>query len=335
MTDALDHRGPDDAGVFAAGPAGLGHTRLSIIDPAGGAQPMRLPDRDLALVFNGEIYNYVELREELVKLGHEFRTRSDTEVVLRALAEWGDDALVRFNGQWAIALWDGQRRRLLLSRDRVGIHPLYYAESRDRIVFASEVKAIFAADPALRQGLDPVGLDQTFTFWAAVAPRTVFRGISELPPGHVRVYEDGVATERAYFEHDFTKRFRGSIADAEEAVREALERATALRMLRADVPVGCTSRAGSTARSSPRSGCARRARSSTRSRFASPTRSSTRPSSNSSSRGRSGRSITRSSSAATTSRASSPRSCAMPSGRSCGRRRRRCSCSRSSSPISA
>jgi asparagine synthase (glutamine-hydrolysing) len=238
MTTALHHRGPDDSGVHAAGPVGLGHTRLSIIDPAGGGQPMLLPERDLALVFNGEIYNYLELREELTKLGHTFRTRSDTEVVLHALDEWGDDAIPRFNGQWAIAFWDGKRRRLLFTRDRVGIHPLYYAESRDRVVFASEVKAIFAADPSLRQGIDPIGLDQTFTFWAAIAPRTVFRGISELPPGHVRVYEDGKATERPYFDHDFTKRFTGSLAEAEERVRDALEKATALRMLRADVHVG-------------------------------------------------------------------------------------------------
>ncbi|MBX3221848.1 MAG: asparagine synthase (glutamine-hydrolyzing) [Labilithrix sp.] len=239
MTRALHHRGPDDAGVHLSGAAGLAHTRLAIIDPSGGAQPMCLPERDLALVFNGEIYNYVELRAELAAAGHVFRTRSDTEVVLRALAEWGDEALRRFNGQWAIALWDGARRRLLLSRDRVGIHPLYYADTAGRVVFASEVKAIFAADPSLRNGLDPIGLDQTFTFWAAIAPRTVFRGISELPPGHVRVYEDGRATERAYYTHDFEKRFIGTVEDAAVAVREALERATALRMLRADVPVGC------------------------------------------------------------------------------------------------
>ncbi len=239
MAAALRHRGPDDAGFFCEAGAGLAHTRLSIIDPTGGAQPMQLTDRELTLVFNGEVYNYVELREELARRGHVFRTRSDTEVVLRAFAEWGDDALLRFNGQWAIALWDGARRRLLLSRDRVGIHPLYYAERGARVVFASEVKAIFAADPSLRDGLDPIGLEQTFTFWAAIAPRTVFRGISELPPGHVRIYEDGRVTERAYWRHDFKKRFTGSVADAEAAVRDALERATALRMLRADVPVGC------------------------------------------------------------------------------------------------
>jgi asparagine synthase (glutamine-hydrolysing) len=243
MVRALHHRGPDDRGTYIAGDVALGHTRLSIIDPAGGAQPMHLRDANgaphLSLVFNGEIYNYVELRDELRRAGHVFETRSDTEVVLHAFAAWGDDAIRRFNGQWAIALWDARRHRLLLCRDRIGIHPLYYAESATRVMFASEVKALFAGDPSLRAGLDPIGLDQTLTFWAAIAPRTVFRGISELPPGHVRVYERGEVAERAYFEHDFTQTFAGSAADAEDAVRAALERATALRMLRADVPVGC------------------------------------------------------------------------------------------------
>jgi len=239
MVAALHHRGPDDLGVVVDGATGLGHTRLAIIDPAGGAQPMQLPADHLTLVFNGEIYNYLELRDLLIQCGRTFRTRSDTEVVLHAFAEWGDRAVERFNGQWAIALWDSARRRLVLCRDRVGIHPLYYAESPDRVMFASEVKALFAGDPALRAGLDPIGLDQTLTFWSAIAPRTVFRGISELPPGRIRVYERGGVDERAYFEHDFTPRFAGSIADAEHAVLEALARATALRMLRADVPVGC------------------------------------------------------------------------------------------------
>lgn len=234
MTRALHHRGPDDAGTHLTGNAGFGHTRLAIIDPAGGAQPMSW--REFTVVFNGEIYNYLELREELVAKGHAFQTKSDTEVVLHALAEWGEDALVRFNGQWSIGFWDGQRRTLLLTRDRVGIHPLYFAESNKRVVFASEVKAIFAADPSLKRGIDPIGLDETFTFWAAIAPRTVFVGISELPPGHVRVYaSDGNVRERAYAEHDFTKR----PAPSDDEVLAALEKATALRMLRADVPVGC------------------------------------------------------------------------------------------------
>jgi asparagine synthase (glutamine-hydrolysing) len=239
MLGVLRHRGPDDLGVLVDTAAGFGHTRLAIIDPAGGAQPMRLRDGHLTLVFNGEIYNYIELRAELIQRGRTFRTRSDTEVVLQAFAEWGDRAIERFNGQWAIALWDAARRRLVLCRDRVGIHPLYYAESADRVMFASEVKALFAGDPSLRAGLDPIGLDQTLTFWSAISPRTVFRGISELPPGRIRVYEQGRVDELTYFEHDFTPTFAGSIADAEHAVRAALERATALRMLRADVPVGC------------------------------------------------------------------------------------------------
>ncbi|HEY0993853.1 MAG TPA: asparagine synthase (glutamine-hydrolyzing) [Kofleriaceae bacterium] len=239
MIAALHHRGPDDTGAVVDGAAARGHTRRAIIDPAGGAQPMRLVDDRLTVVFNGDIYNYLALRAELIERGRTFRTRSDTEVVLHAFAVWGDRAVERFNGQWALALWDGARQRLVLCRDRVGIHPLYYAETDDRVLFASEVKALFAGDPALRAGLDPIGLDQTLTFWAAIAPRTVFRGISELPPGHMRVYERGGVAERAWIEHDFTPRFAGTIADAERAVRDALERATALRMLRADVPVGC------------------------------------------------------------------------------------------------
>jgi asparagine synthase (glutamine-hydrolysing) len=239
MAAAVHHRGPDGQGVWVHGAAAFAHTRLAIIDPAGGAQPMRLERDHLVVVFNGEIYNYIELREELSKRGRIFRTRSDTEVALHAFAEWGDAAIERFNGQWALALWDDLRQRLILCRDRVGVHPLYYAESADRVMFASEVKALFAGDPALRAGIDPIGLDQTLTFWAAIAPRTVFRGISELPPGRMRIYERGGVDERTYFEHDFTPRFTGSVADAEHAVRAALERATALRMLRADVPVGC------------------------------------------------------------------------------------------------
>jgi asparagine synthase (glutamine-hydrolysing) len=239
MSAALRHRGPDGQGVWVNGPAALAHTRLAIIDPAGGAQPMHLLREPLSVIFNGEIYNYIELREELIGRGRQFVTRSDTEVVLHAFAEWGDAAVERFNGQWAIALWDRSQHRLLLCRDRVGIHPLYYAESPDRVMFASEVKALFAGDPGLRAGLDPIGLDQTLTFWAAIAPRTVFRGICELPPGRMRIYQGGGASERACAEHDFSPRFTGSIAEATSAVRAALERATALRMLRADVPVGC------------------------------------------------------------------------------------------------
>lgn len=239
MCAAMTHRGPDEFGIYRDARAGLAHSRLSIIDLATGQQPLADDDGALWIAFNGEIFNYVELREELQAAGHVFRTKSDTEVIVRAWQQWGEGALPRFNGQWAIALWDARARRLVLTRDRLGIRPLHYAEHGGRVVFGSEVKAMFAGAPELPRAFDPVGLDQTFTFWTVVAPRTPYAGIAELPPGHVRIYEaDGRVAERAYWTPDYAPRFRGSVADAAVAVREALEKATALRMLRADVDVG-------------------------------------------------------------------------------------------------
>ena len=246
---ALHHRGPDEVGLYRDGQVGLAHTRLSIIDLASGQQPLANEDGTLWIAFNGEIFNYLELRAELVACGHRFRTRSDTEVIVHAWEQWGEDAFARMNGQWAVALWDATRRRLVLSRDRVGVRPLYFAEHGDRLWFGSEIKALFAAAPTMPRAFDPDGIDETFTFWTAVAPRTVFRGVSELEPGHTRGYQLGdgapVVTDRAYFtpryrtrEHGGDDGFMGSLADAQEAVRVALEQATALRMLRADVDVG-------------------------------------------------------------------------------------------------
>jgi asparagine synthase (glutamine-hydrolysing) len=242
MAAALRHRGPDAAGVFRDARCGLAHTRLAIIDAAGGRQPMADEAGETYLVFNGEIFNYVELRDELTALGHRFRTRSDTEVVVQALRAWGDDALVRFNGQFALAQWRPRDGTLVLARDRLGVRPLYVCERAGRVHFASEVKAIFAADPAIPRELDPLGLAETFTFWTVVAPRTAFRGVEELPPGHVRIYHPGGVVERCYWRPRFASGgagFRGSLGDAAEAVRAALTRATELRALRADVPVGC------------------------------------------------------------------------------------------------
>jgi asparagine synthase (glutamine-hydrolysing) len=242
MAAALRHRGPDAAGVFRDARCGLAHTRLAILDAAGGQQPMADAAGETYLVFNGEIFNYIELRDELIALGHRFRTRSDTEVVVQALRAWGDDALVRFNGQFALAQWRPRDGTLVLARDRLGERPLYVCERAGRVHFASEVKAIFAADPAIPRELDPLGLAETFTFWTVVAPRTAFRGIEELPPGHVRIYRPGGVVERCYWRPRFASDgagFRGSLGDAAEAVRAALTRATELRALRADVPVGC------------------------------------------------------------------------------------------------
>ena len=162
--------------------AGLAHARLSIVDLASGQQPMADDERRHWIVFNGEIFNYLELREELSARGHVFRTRSDTEVILEAWRAWGEGAFARMNGQWALALWDSAMRRLVLSRDRVGICPLHVCEHRGRLYFASEVKAIFAAEPSIPRAFDPVGLAQTFTFWSVVPPHSVFLGITEPPP---------------------------------------------------------------------------------------------------------------------------------------------------------
>ena len=242
MAASLSHRGPDEFGVYRDSSMGLAHARLSIIDISAGKQPLCNEDGSLWVVFNGEIFNYVELREELLALGHVFRTRSDTEVIVHAFEAWGERAFDRFNGQYAMALWQSETKTLTLVRDRVGVRPLFLLEHDGRVYFASEVKAIFAADANLPRELDPMGIDETFTFWSSVAPRSVFSGVVELPPGCIRVYSPAGVEERRFWEPSYPVgergRFSGSIEEAEVALLEALQRATNLRMLRADVPVG-------------------------------------------------------------------------------------------------
>jgi asparagine synthase (glutamine-hydrolysing) len=244
MASALHHRGPDEFGVYRDRHAGLAHARLSIIDLATGQQPLANAAGTLWIVFNGEIFNYVELRTDLELEGRQFRTRSDTEVIVQAYEAWGEDAFARMNGQWALALWDSLKQRLVLTRDRLGVRPLYVCEHRGRVFFASEVKSVFAADAGIPRELDPIGIEQTFTFWSVVPPQGVFVGVEELRPGYIRVYENGCVRERAYWEPQYPVQFdrgpatRRSLEDAVEKVREALEKATQLRMVRADVPVG-------------------------------------------------------------------------------------------------
>jgi asparagine synthase (glutamine-hydrolysing) len=244
MIHALHHRGPDEAGIYRDDRAGLAHTRLSIVDLATGQQPMTDEDGTSWIVFNGEIFNFVELRKELEGLGHHFRTKSDTEVIIHAYRTWGILAFEKMDGQWAIAIWDSKAKRLTLARDRVGICPLHLCELGDYIYFASEVKAIFAASSQIPRELDPAGLNQTFSFWTVVPPQSVFRGIVEVRPGHVRTYEDGAVREVAFWSPQYPefpgarRQFPGSLDDAVTEVRRALDEATSLRMLRADVPVG-------------------------------------------------------------------------------------------------
>jgi asparagine synthase (glutamine-hydrolysing) len=241
MAGALRHRGPDEFGIYRDRRAGLAHARLSIIDLSTGQQPLANESGTLWTVFNGEIFNYIELRAELEVRGHRFATQSDTEVIVHAYEEWGDGAFRRFNGQWAIALWDSERSRLVLARDPFGVRPLYVTQHRGRLYFASEVKAIFAADRSISRQLDPAGLDQLFTFWSPIAPRTVFEGVDEVPPGTVTTYADGRVQQSRSYDPNYPSigaGFTGSLDEAVEEVRAALENATALRMLRADVPVG-------------------------------------------------------------------------------------------------
>ena len=240
MMGRLGHRGPDGNGYYRDRRAALGHTRLAIIDTAGGAQPLCNEDGTVWVTFNGEIFNYVELSEELRHRGHTFRTASDTEVIVHAWEEWGEECFSRFNGQWAIALWDRRAERLVLSRDRLGVRPLFFTRRPAGLLFASEVKSLFA-DPSVERAFDPAGLDQTFTYWSPVAPRTVFRGIEQLEPGHYAVLDRDGFRKAPYWRITFPERGREPVQDAREnaeALRERIIEATRLRFLRSDVPVG-------------------------------------------------------------------------------------------------
>ena len=251
MIGALSHRGPDGEGVYRDAPAGqaaigLAHSRLAIGDLAGGPQPLANEDDSVWVVFNGEIFNHVELRAELMARGHRFRTQSDTEVLVHLYEELGEHFVDRLNGQFAIALWDGRRRELLLARDRTGIRPLFHATVEGRLAFASEAKALFAL-PELPRALDPHALAEIFTFWAPLGERSVFAGVHSLPPGHVmrvRAGPDGsLRTEqRCYWDWDFPPAATGlaperTAEDYADELRALLTDAVRLQ-LRADVPVG-------------------------------------------------------------------------------------------------
>lgn len=238
MADKLIHRGPDESGVFCHGRIGFSHRRLSIIDLSTGQQPMHSPDGNISLVFNGEIFNYIELRESLIKKGHCFITQSDTEVIIHLYQQYGLDFVEHLNGQFAIALWDDSVKRFVLIRDRVGICPLYYTFNQQRLIFASEIKAI---KPALNASLviNKEALDQIFTFWAPVSPNTIFEDIYEVSPGQMLVLENEELKKIRYWDWDFSEN-KINHADAEQQAQELhdlLIDATKIR-LRADVPVG-------------------------------------------------------------------------------------------------
>lgn len=238
MAGELTYRGPDENGIHISGETGLAHTRLSIVGLSDGQQPMTHADGALVISYNGEIYNYVELRDSLIARGRRFRTGSDTEVILQLYEEMGPDCLNLLNGDFAFALWDVREQRLILARDRMGVRPLFYTERNGTLFFASEIKALLRV-PGVEAEIDPIALDQIFTLWTPIPPRTAFRGISQLPPGHLMLIEGDRRTIRPWWKLEFPD--RGAERAGSEPVEELkslLDDATRIR-LRADVPVGC------------------------------------------------------------------------------------------------
>jgi asparagine synthase (glutamine-hydrolysing) len=250
MNDALAHRGPDGFGRYLQGPVGLGHRRLSIIDLEGGAQPLANEDDTVHVVFNGEIYNFIELRKTLEDAGHRFKTRSDTEVIVHAYEQWGADCVSHFNGIFAFALWDQNRQRLFLARDHLGVKPLYYTVVAGQLLFASEIKSLLA-HPACPRKVDPAALGQLFTFRYVPSPRTLFAGIHKLPPGHSLSLGPGTSASSGagagaglqalsptrYWTQLPTHRQNSSESALQEEYGALVENAVRMQ-LRSDVPVG-------------------------------------------------------------------------------------------------
>jgi asparagine synthase (glutamine-hydrolysing) len=240
MIGSLTHRGPDESGIYLDNWVGLGHARLSIIDISGGSQPIHNEDESLWIIYNGEIFNYPELRQDLILKGHSFYTSTDTEVILHLYEEHGYSCLDFLNGQFSLAIWDCRKKELFLARDRVGILPLHYTIKNDYIVFASEIKSIFMAEEIDRR-IDPIAMDQIFTFWTTLIGRTIFKDIHELPPGHYLKASRGTITVRKYWDIPFCppeEQIKTPFEEICKSLKELIRDAIRIR-LRADVPVGC------------------------------------------------------------------------------------------------
>ena len=235
MARSIAHRGPDDEGFYIEGAVGLGFRRLSIIDLAAGHQPLANEDESVWIVFNGEIYNYLELREVLVQKGHVFRTHTDTEVIVHLYEEYGEACVEQLRGMFAFAIWDSRAKQLFLARDRVGIKPLYYYLSDKSLIFASEVKAILC-DPQVPRDVAPEVIDRFLMFYFVPGEETLLRGIFKLMPGHCMTVRDGKAVTRQYWDLDFTTA-HWTDRQAEEQLRAILDESVRLHMI-SDVPVG-------------------------------------------------------------------------------------------------
>lgn len=236
MASAMQHRGPDGEGFYIEGGIGLGHRRLSIIDIAGGAQPITNEDQNIQVVFNGEIYNFLELREELIQNGHVFKTQSDTEVIVHGYEQWGLDCISKFNGIFAFALWNSRQKTLLLARDHLGVKPLYYIDLGDRLLFASEIKGL-AVDPACPKEVDLSALGTLFTLRYVPSPDTLFYRIKKLPPGHFMLLGPCGIEVKRYWTWTPSIRDDSDETSLIEQYQWLVEDAVRLQM-RSDVPVG-------------------------------------------------------------------------------------------------
>jgi len=240
MRDVISHRGPDDAGIYVDGRAGLGHRRLSIVDVSAGHQPLSNEDESIWIVFNGEIYNHAEIRPELEATGHRYKTRSDTETIVHAYEAWGDTCVDRLRGMFAFALWDVRRKRLLLARDRMGVKPLYWAHVNGRLVFGSEIKTILESGLVERRA-NEAALPELLGTRYVSGDETLFKGIFRLLPGHTLVFEEGRVTVRKYWDVPTGRIAEETAAfsdrEAIDRFRELLTESVRLRLM-ADVPLG-------------------------------------------------------------------------------------------------
>jgi asparagine synthase (glutamine-hydrolysing) len=237
MNETIVHRGPDDEGIFVAPGIGLGFRRLSIIDLAGGHQPISNEDGSIWVMLNGEIYNYAELRKELLERGHTLATRSDTETVVHLYEEYGEACFARLRGMFAIVLWDSKNRKLFLARDRVGKKPIFYVADKERIIFGSELKALLAGDGFSRE-MDLYALSDYFSFGYIPAPKTIYREVRKVLPGHyVLVADDGMLQEKCYWKLTFGDTEHRSEEEWCERIREQLSEAIRVRLM-SDVPLG-------------------------------------------------------------------------------------------------
>src|SRR6266516_1783884 len=235
MCKVIRHRGPDDQGVWVGDGVALGMRRLAIIDLAGGHQPIFNEDQSILVVFNGEIYNYRELQKELVERGHHFRTKSDTETIVHAYEEYGDDCVKHLRGMFTFAIWDRKRQRLLAARDRFGKKPLNYYWDGQRLIFGSEIKSILEA--GIPREINPIALDKYLTYGYVHAPNTLFKGVTKLPAAHLLIYEDGRIRTKRYWELSFMPICQDDEVTAIEHTRALLKEAVQVRLM-SEVPLG-------------------------------------------------------------------------------------------------